>query len=276
MPKKYYFFQNKIKEAKNVRLNPNDLGLLRGYGVFDFLRTFQGKPFLLSEHLKRFQNSARLLNLKIPVYNQNGLKQIVSRLLSKNRFKEATVRLVLTGGVSKDSLSVNCQPSFFIMVEPLYPFPQEYYTKGIKLITLEYQREIPRAKTLNYLFALKNQPQMQKAQAQEMLYISQGNVLECSMSNFFIFKNNTLITPQEDILLGTTRNLVLKLARPQFKIQERRIRVNELKQAQEAFITATLKEVMPVIKIDHLKIRKGKVGEKTKIIMNLLKEYIGS
>lgn len=273
MPKKYYFFQNKIKEAKNVRLNPNDLGLLRGYGIFDFLRTFQGKPFLLSEHLKRFQNSARLLNLKIPS-NQNELKQIVSRLLSKNRFKEATVRLVLTGGVSKDSLSVNCQPSFLIMVEPLHPFPQEYYTKGIKLITLEYQREIPQAKTLNYIVALQNRPEMEKAKAQEILYLWRGNVLECTTSNFFILKNNTLITSQENILLGTTRNLVLKLARPHFKIQERKIKIKELKEAEEAFITATLKEVMPVVKIDNLKIGKGRVGKNTQILKGLFTKYI--
>lgn len=272
MRKKYYFFQNKIRRAQNVFLNPNDLGLLRGYGVFDFLRTFHGKPFLLAEHLKRFLNSARLLNLKSP-YNQKELTQIIIKLLAKNRFAEVTVRIILTGGVSKDSLFPATRPSFLILIEPLRPFPREYYEKGIKLITLEHQRQVPEAKTLDYLMALQNQRRMQKAKAQEILYTFRGKILECSTSNFFLFKKNTLITPREDILIGTTRNLVLKLAHGKFKIQERKVRIAELKEAEETFITATLKEVMPVVQIDNRKIGKGKVGKNTQVIQKLLKEY---
>ncbi len=273
MAKKYYFFQNKITEAKNVRLSPNDLGFLRGYGIFDFLRTFAGKPFLLKEHLQRFQNSAKLLNLPLPK-SKKELTEIINKLLKKNNFREATIRLVLTGGVGKDSLTPRGKPSFLILAEPLHPFPREYYTKGIKLITTEYQRDNPRAKTLNYTCLLQNKPKLNLARAQEILYTSKGNVLECSTSNFFIFKNNALITPKDDILIGTTRNLVLKLARKKFKVNERKIRIKELKEADEIFITATIKRVMPVTKINNLQIGNSKVGKNTKILMNLFTQYI--
>lgn len=273
MSLKYYFFENKICESSKVFLNPHDLGFLRGYGVFDFLRTFKGKPFLLREHLRRFQNSAKLLNLPFPS-NQKWLKNIVLKLLRKNRLPEATVRLILTGGIGKDSMTPDNKPQLLIFVEPLHPFPQTYYQKGIKLITLEHLRENPRAKTLNYSFALQHKPALKRAGAQEMLYLHQGSVLECSTSNFFMFKGNKLITPRENILLGTTRNLVLKLAQNHFKIQEKKIHLAEIPQADEIFITATLKEVLPVVKINHWKIGQGKPAGKTQIINNLFQKYI--
>ncbi len=273
MNQRYYFFQNKIIPAEKVFLNPHDLGFLRGYGVFDFLRTFQGQPFLLAEHLRRFQNSAKFLNLPFH-YTQKWLREIVLKLLRQNHLPEATVRLILTGGVGKDSMTPSDHPQLLVLVEPLHPFPPEYYQKGIKLITWEHLRENPQAKTLNYSFALQHKPDANRAGAQEILYTHQGQVLECSTSNFFMIQGNKLITPRENILLGTTRNLVLKLAQKYFKVQERRVRLAEIPQADETFITATLKEVLPVVKINGWKIGPGKPGPKTQQIADLVRSYI--
>jgi len=273
MPQKHYFFQNKIREAKEVRLDPNDLGFLRGYGVFDFLRTFNKKPFLLKEHLQRFKNSSKLLNIPLPK-SLKELASIIGKLLLKNNFKETTIRLVLTGGIGKDSLTPQEKPTLIIFAEPLHSFPAEYYRKGIKLITLEHQRENPSAKTLNYSCLLQKKPKMNLARAQEVLYTKDGHVLECSTSNIFLFKNNTLITPKDNILIGTTRNLVLKLAKKEFKTKERKIKIKEIREADEIFITATIKEIMPVVKINNFRIGNGRVGQNTKALTKLLLQYI--
>lgn len=269
---KYCYFNGKIVPEGKICLKLNDIGILRGYGVFDFLRTYHGKPFLLREHLVRFKRSAKLLNLTIPL-SQKQLAHVIQKLLLKNKVKESEIRLALTGGPTSDAITYS-SPSFFILVEKIQKIPDIAYQKGVKLITCEYQREVPQAKTINYITAIRTQPQKNKQGAFEILYIFNNKVLECTTSNFFIFKNNTLITPKDNILIGTTRNLILKLSQNKFRIQERNLKVQELGSADEAFITATNKEIVPVVKIDNITIGNGTVGDNTKCLINLFREYV--
>ncbi|MDA2936163.1 aminotransferase class IV [Patescibacteria group bacterium AH-259-L05] len=272
MKEKYCYCNGKIIPVAKAGLKLNDMGILRGYGVFDFLRTYNNEPFLLNEHLSRFKRSAKLLNIKIPV-SQAKLPIIINKLLLKNGFRESEIRLVLTGGPTSDGISYS-KPSFFILADVAQNLSSIVYEKGIKLISCEYQREVPQAKTLNYITAIRAQPRKNKQGAFEILYVFQGSVLECTTSNFFIFKNNTLITPKDNILIGTTRNLVIKLAQNKFRIQERDLKVKELKSATEAFITASNKEIVPVIKINTTTIGNGNVGENTKYVTKLFHEHI--
>lgn len=256
-----------------------DVGLLRGFGVFDVLRTYNGKPFLANDHLDRLEKSAAILKLTLPV-SKRKIIEITQKLLQKNRFsknREAVVRIVLTGGIAKDGLNYNPKnPTFFILTEEFQNLPEKFYQEGIRLITHEHQREFSSAKTINYLAALRLQDLRRKENIFEILYIYGKKVLECTMSNFFIFKNGTLITPRDNILIGITRNVIINLARKNFKVIEKDILTGDLKLADEAFISATNKDVIPVIKIDNLVIGNGKVGEKTKLLMELFHEYTGS
>ncbi len=106
-----------------------------------------------------------------------------------------------------------------------------------------------------------------------MLYTHKGNVLECATSNFFIFRKDCLVTPKENVLKGTTRNFVVNLAKNKFPVEERKISLKEALSAEEAFITATIKNIMPVAKIDSQKINTGRVGPKTKYLMEVFKRY---
>ena len=283
----YCYFNNKIILESKASLNLRDLGVLRGFGVFDVLRTYNGKPFMLKEHFARLKNSAAVLDLKLPIL-ADEFEARIFRLLKKNKLKDAVVRSVLTGGVTSDGINSKAGPSFFILLEPL-PATREHrerssrrmpamnknlYKNGIKLITHDYLREFAQAKTTNYILAVLLQKKLKKEKAFEALYVWQNKILECSTSNFFIFKGGALITPKDNILIGMTRNFVMRLAKGKFKVEERDVNISELRDADETFLTATNKEIVPVVKIDDFVINSGKVGSNTQWLMDRFSQFI--
>ncbi|MBI3685024.1 aminotransferase class IV [Candidatus Azambacteria bacterium] len=264
----YCYFNGKIMPESEAGVSIRDVGVLRGYGVFDLLRTYGGRPFLFDEHFGRLVRSAAALGLEVPVSRQQAFT-IVKKLLLKNKLPESTVRFVLTGGKAADSVHFNrATPTFFILISPFYELPASAHAKGAALETREHKREFPEVKSLNYLTAVKaNNPLKGKAPF-EILYTWQGRVLEAATSNFFMFSGDTLVTPARDVLIGTTRNLVIKLAKKEFKLKERDVSVRELFAGTEAFLTATNKDIVPVVSVNGKKIGGGKVGERTKRLMN--------
>jgi len=272
---KYCYLNGKIIELKDAKVSVTDIGVLRGFGVFDFLKVKDGKMLLIDRHLERLNNSIEKTNLKLPV-SRGEIIKIIDKLLEKNKVADAGVRIVLTGGESVDGMTYNpSKPTIFILLQELHQYPDKIYQNGVKLITFEHQRELPEAKTNNYITKMKLQGEKEKAGAFEILYVYKGHVLEGATSNFFIFKNDTLITAKkDDILLGTRRGLVLELAREKFEIEERKINIEELRQANEAFIVSTTPNIVPVVQIDGQKIGDGKVGANTKYLMERLGNYL--
>ncbi|MEI6288598.1 MAG: aminotransferase class IV [bacterium] len=281
----YCYLNGKILPTTQAKISINDIGVLRGYGVFDILRTYNGRPFMIKDHLDRLGRSASLLNLRVPL-SQTKLKEIIHKLLLKNKLKEARIRIVLTGGVSQNGFNYNPKtPTLFILIEKLEDLPRSLYENGAKLTTLEYQRDLPSAKIINYQMGIKSNHLKAKNNALEILYTKKGKVLEGVGSNIFIFKKNTLITPKDNILLGTTRNFVIKLATANhpspllgkdgkpFKVEEREVSVKELLGADECFITSITKDILPIVQIDDKKISHGKVGENTKKLMTAFAVY---
>ena len=270
------YFNGSIIPLAEVRINPYDIGFLRGYGVFDYLKVYQGKPFLLKEHLIRFQNSAKALNLSVPLSIEK-IEAIVAELLQKNNAGTCAVRLVLSGGVS-DSLVQNKELTFLILVEDAHPLAPELYENGAKLITKEYDRPVPSAKHSNYSFAAAHQDERLKADAVEILYLADGEVRECSTSNIFVIGENWIATPKENVLIGMTRNYIIDLVNKnltqEFKMEERRVTALELFSANECFITASNKEVVPIVAIDGRPIGDGKVGATTRRIMELFQQSV--
>lgn len=251
----------------------NDLGIIRGYGVFDFLRTYKGVPFRLQEHVQRLQKSAKLIGLNLP-WSTEEIQAIAQETLERNNFPEANIRIIVTGGVSENFITPLGQPSLMVIVTPVSEPPTDYYEQGIKAITVQIERFLPSAKSLNYISAIGALQQAQLTNAVEALYVNQqGQVLEGTTTNFFIFRDSKLITPKEGVLSGITRAVVLELAKNHFDIVEQPIDYSELSSCDEAFITATNKEVMPVVQIDELSISNGKPGEKTQFIRHLFHKY---
>lgn len=271
--KTYSYFNGKIKTLDKIGISPYDLGFIRGYGVFDVMRTQNSKPLLFDEHWQRFQNATKALNLKIPI-SENKYQGIVKKLFKLNNFPETLIRMILTGGISKDAFSLSGRETFLILMEKFKPLSKEIYEKGVSAITLNFCRELPEVKTTNYLEAIRCQNLKNYHKAFEIIYIKNNEVLEASTSNIFIFKKNILITPKDKILSGITRNLVIKIAKNLFQIKEGKISEKELFNASEIFLTATNKNIVPVVRIDDKRINNSKIGENTKILMNKLSEFL--
>ncbi len=271
MTHKYCYFQGSIIPFDKAHISLNDLGVLRSYGVFDFYRTYNGKPFHLKEHFARFQNSAKAIGLKVPVSYKEFEKATLD-LLKKNKQKDGSFRAVLLGGPAQNSLC-STRPTFYILAEEVYAPTKEQLKNGIGLMVHEYLRYTPHAKTTHYMEAVKMQKEKMKQKAYEILYVSNGNVLECSTSNFFMIKGDRLITSNKNILEGITSKVLMKIAKKDFKIEQRSVKVDELFSADEAFISGTNKEVLPVVRLGNKKVGNGKVGEKTKLLMNIWEKY---
>lgn len=270
---KYCYLNGKILETKKANVNITDIGILRGFGIFDFLRTYDGAPFLFDEHLERLEKSAKLVNLRLP-FSKDKIKKIIFELIEKNKAKNVGIRIVLTGGPTEDGLSWDENKSTFFILMQKSKKDMTLYDKGIKLITVNHQREIPKAKTNNYITRLKFDLARTKAGAVEILYEHNGKILECSTSNIFMIKNNKIITPKDNILYGTCRHSVINIAKGIYEMEEREIGYDEIINADEVFISATNKDVLPVVKIDDKKIGNGKVGENTKKLMVLYSEFV--
>lgn len=268
----FCYFNGKIIPLSKAYISLDDLGILRGYGAFDFSRTYNGKPFHLKDQFARFKNSAKSIGLSVPI-SQKEFEEVLYQLLKKNKLKDASFRAVITGGRAASDMISGSTPTFYILVEPAYSLPDSLYKKGVKLVPHNYMRYVPEAKTTNYIEAARLQKEKKKQGAFEILYTSDNKVFECASSNFFLIKGNTLITAKNNVLPGITRRIILSLAQPHFVIEEREVGVDELATAHEAFVTGANKKVLGVVKIGNVIVGNGVVGEKTKLLKRLFDEY---
>jgi branched-subunit amino acid aminotransferase/4-amino-4-deoxychorismate lyase len=134
-------------------------------------------------------------------------------------------------------------------------------------------RYLPEVKTTFYLPALSLLPELKRIGALETLYHHKGIVYETTRANFFIIKNGVLITPSEGILKGITRKHVLKVARLQMKVEERIVKLDEIFDSDEIFITGTSKHILPVVNIDGKIIANGRPGTITNKLAQDFKAY---
>jgi branched-chain amino acid aminotransferase len=260
--------------ADDAVIPVNDLAVQRGYGVFESLRTYGGRPFCFSEHLARLRRSAELVGIPLP-WTEADLRMVVERTLRRNDFPESSVRILVTGGQSDGFFNPAGRPGLIVMVMPVRRNPQAYYEKGVKVTTTEMDRFLPEAKTIHYIPGMMA---MQEARAVdpevvEVLFVDRdGQVTEGITSNVFAFYGDNLVTPKEGILYGVTRQLVLDLAREHYAVQEGPLRRQAIYLADEIFITGSVKEVMPVRAVDGRAIGWGGPGERTRQLANLYTE----
>ncbi|MGL5626463.1 MAG: aminotransferase class IV [Candidatus Rhabdochlamydia sp.] len=268
----YYINGNYVPESE-AKLSVFDLSILRGFGVFDYLRTYNKRPFHLWDHLERLNYSANNLGLKIPC-SLAEIAKIIDSLIALNQLQEAGIKVIVTGGVSTDQFTPQ-KASLIVLAYPLVKYPSTFYTKGISTITTSLTRNFPTLKTTQYTPAIVTLKTHINHKAEEAIYLNQiQELLEATTSNFFCFKKNTLYSCNSDeILLGITREIVLKLASSRFPIQLIPINYKELPLVDEAFVTASNKEIMPVVQIDHHRIGTGEVGPRTKELIQAFREY---
>jgi len=262
-----YYVDGRFLPAEAAVIPADDLAILRGYGVFDFLRTHGGKPFLLTEHIERLEKSARRIGLVLP-WSRNELIDIVMQTLQHNNFAEANIRIVVTGGSSPDFITPQGRPRLLVLVTAMPELPAWWYTRGVKIITLNSKRSIPDAKSIDYIPATIALAEAGRQKAVEAVYVDHnGFVLEGTTTNIFIFDGQNLLTPGREVLSGITRQVVLKLAGDLFAVKIEDINRHRLLAADEVFLTGTNKGLVPVIQVDDTVIGDGRPGPGTRKLM---------
>lgn len=265
-----YYVDGRYLPADQAMIPVDDLAILRGIGVFDLLRTYNGKPLFLKEHVTRLRHSARQISLDMP-WSHEEVCDIVRETLSRNQLEEANIRIIVTGGSSPDFITPAGKPRLVVLVTPLPKLPQWWYRDGVKVITMRAERHIPGAKSIDYLPAAMALRQAEAQAAIEAIYLDRnGNALEGATSNIFAFINDKLVTPGKGILSGITRKAVLEVAQNIFSIEIRDLSKKELFAAQEVFLTGTNKGLVPVVQIDNTPIGDGRPGKRTHEIKKAL------
>ena len=262
----------------NAKISVYDHGLLYGDGVFEGIRAYNGIVFHLREHIERMQEGLRITRINITLSKQELMDAVVETL-RKNNFMDAYIRLVVTRGRGDLGLDPrkSPKPSIIIMTEPVAPaHGREAKEKGISAIISSYRRDMVdgtshELKSLNYIQSVLAKFQAIDAGTDEVVMLDhRGMVSEFHGSNLFLIKQGAVHTPTSasGILHGITRSRVLKLAEELgYDVHERDITPYELLNADEVFLTGTLAEVVPVVKIQGVLIGDGKPGPVTREII---------
>jgi len=244
------FINDRFIRAKNAHLHISDLGLLRGFAIFDFLAVRAGVPIFLSDHLDRFYQSAKMLDLKCRIGNK-AMSELIMELIQINKIKIGAIRIILTGGYSQDAYTPG-EPNLILIPDQLPVFNPGYSFHGISLMTHKHQRELPSIKTTNYLTGIYLKKQLQMSRADALLYHDGEYVLESDRSNFFLVNQyGELLTPSQNILQGITRMKIIELAEMSgIKVIKRQVELTELADAREMFMTNTSRGVLAVNMLD--------------------------
>jgi len=265
-----YYVDGEFVAAADAVIPVDDLAIMRGLGIFDLLRTLNGKPLFLKEHLARLEDSARRIGITLP-WSRQELIDVVIKTLQRNSFRESNIRIVVTGGSSPDFITPQGRPRLLVLVTQAPALPDWWYSQGVKIITFLSERNIPGAKSIDYVPATIALRQARAQDAVEAVYVDRnGQVREGTTSNLFAFFSGRLVTPDSGILCGVTRRAVLDLAAKTGPVDLRDLSLAELLTADEVFITGTNKMIVPVVQVDERVIGDGRPGRHTQNLMNAL------
>ncbi|MDO8578474.1 MAG: aminotransferase class IV [Dehalococcoidales bacterium] len=264
-------------------ISPVDYGFLYGFGLFETMRAYEGKVSFLDRHLSRLARSTETLGLLAITFD---IEKAVKDTLVANKLGNARIRVTVSageGGAVPDPATCK-NPTVLITARQFEPYPEQTYEKGFKAVISSIRRNsqspLSRLKSTNYLENLMAKREAKTAGADEALFLNERDlVAEASMSNVFIVSDGILKTPRVEngILPGVTRETVLQLA-PKLGIETVTddIWLDDIFEAQEAFLTNTLLEVMPLTKVARNLIGSGKPGPVTRKLRQAYRELVKS
>ena len=265
------FMNGGFLKPEDAKLPLSDLIIQRGVGVFEAFASFNLKPLMLTPHMKRFIKSAKesgIENIPDVEYMKNIVREGIARI-----GHDVRIRTFLTGGDYFDS-EKGCfpEPRFFVIFDKAGLITPEERENGVMLEPVSFGRDNPEVKSVDYRATYK-----MPSGAYEILYCPNGEITEAGHSNFFLVLNDsTIVTaPSPLVLRGTTRSAVIELANENgFKVEERCPLWSELSVASEAFVTGSIKMIVPVVKIGGITIGDGKPGKITKRLYELYTKYL--
>jgi branched-chain amino acid aminotransferase len=274
MSTRTYYVNGEFVPAEVATLPLTDLSILRGYGVFDLLRTYNGAPFRLDAHLARLARSAQAIGLEFP-WSRGELVELALETYARNAIADASIRLVVTGNVSDNFMMPDRPPGLAILVDPIAPYPVSVYEEGALAITTHIPHVMAHVKSLNYIGAIMAMQAAKPRGALEAIYLdAEGRLSEGTRANLFVVREGVVYTPDQDILLGVTRQALLDAAAGEVSVVEGPVTLDDLRQADEVFLTSTTKELLPVRQVDDIVIGEGKPGPVTARLTALFRELV--
>ncbi|SFL43972.1 D-alanine transaminase [Gracilibacillus orientalis] len=277
----YMLWKNEIVERKpeNAMVSFEDRGYQFGDGVYEVIRIYDGKLHVLDWHLDRLFYSMEQLAIRAP-FSRSEIKQLLKQLIEKNKFTiDGKIYLQVTRGIQpRDHVYMEDLDALFYATVDRFDQPVEMWDKGVKVMLQEDIRWLRcDIKSLNLLGNVIARTKAQRSGYHEPLFHREGIVRECGASNFYMIKDGVIHTHPTNhyILGGITRKKVLLFAKElEIPVKEREIKVEELQDADECFLTATPLEVVPIIQIDKNPVNNNEIGDITKRLQQYYRKRI--
>jgi len=258
-----------------------DHGFLFGEGVYETIRTYNGRPFLFGRHMARLRRSAERLMLDVPFSDADLLARVGETAASLQGPGERYIRMLLTRGIGDLTYDPKAcpTPSMVIVVRPFEPVPARTVERGVKIAIVPIMRNHPDSvspliKSNNLLNnAIAMQQALSAGGAEGLMRNYRGELAECSQANFFVVRHGRAETPplSAGVLAGLTRELLFELGPSAgVPVVETPLTEADLETADEAFFTSTTKELLPVVQIDERQVGGGRPGPAT---LRLLEAY---
>lgn len=271
------YLNGEMIPVSQAKISVMDYGFLYGYGLFETMRAYGGKIFRLDDHLERLSHSSEILGISIKT---REIESAVKDTMQANQLSEARVRVTVSIGEGEmvPNPGTCNEPTILVVAGSYHPYPEDVYRKGFRAIISSIRRNsqsgLSRLKSANYLDSMLARQEARAAGVDEAICLNdKGLLAEASMSNIFLVSDGILKTSGEEsgILPGITRQVVLELAgQLNIKASKQDILPEDIYQAQEAFLTNSLMEIMPLVEVNGKQIGSGKPGELTQ---RLMKEY---
>jgi len=271
------YLNGQLKHRFEARLSPFDHGFLYGYGLFETMRAYDGHIFRLDSHLTRLGCSAESVGLTHSILTteegKQSLKAACLATLEANELRDARVRLTVSAGEGDmtPETGTGSEPTVLITARKLDPLPPEKYVTGFKAVVSFLRRNsqspLSRLKSTCYMENILARTAARATGYDEAIFLNeQGYLAEGSTTNIFLVSNGELITPsfESGVLPGITREAVLEMARNlNIKATERWVELRELIEAEQAFLTNSILELVPLVSVEGRPIGSGKPGKVT-------------
>ena len=276
----------RISGERDAAISVFDHGFLYGEGVYETMRTYNGRPFLYERHMRRLRRSAEMIVLEVPFSDDELADRIRETMAGAGlNGSEAYIRVLLTRGIGELTYDPKATPvpSFVIIVKPHVDPPPAAFERGVKVCLSPILRNHPQSlnpmiKSNNLLNnALAMQEAIRRGGAEAIMRNHRGELSECSQSNLFIVKSGVMLTPplNAGLLPGITREFVMETARDLgVSTREETLREDELFAADESFLTSTTKELLPIVQVDDRRIGSGAPGPVTRMLLEAFRKRV--
>jgi len=272
----------RVFDQEHAVISVFDHGFLYGEGVYETLITYNGQPFLFDRHMRRLRASAGMLALEVPLadaaIDQRFRETMKIAALGETADREAYIRILVTRGIGELTYDrAACpNPSIVVIVKPHVEPSRDVFERGVKVALVPIVRNHPdtvnpRIKSNNLLNnALAMQEAFRRGGFEGVMRNYKGELAECTQSNLFVVKNGVALTPPLDagLLPGITREFLFEVgAEAGIAVRDAVLHDDDLFGADEAFLTSTTREAVPIVQVDDRTIGSGKPGPVTRALL---------